>query len=124
LTRLDAKRKAAAYRADAAIPELLSLTERQAQILDKMSAAITELNALTRTAHAQQQTEAPSNRRIQVAILLATLAALLLSALGYVLPRDPTPAQPEPAAPPTSVAVPHVHGTSPSPRPPSRASPR
>src|SRR6266536_1333664 len=124
LVRLDAKRKTVAYRADTAIPELLNLTERQAQILDKMRAAITELTTLGRMAYAEQQTEAAFNRRIQIAILLATLAALLVSVLGYVLPRDPTPVSPEPVAPSTSMAVPHVRGTTLTPGPMSRTSPR
>jgi hypothetical protein len=124
LARLDAERKAAAYRADAAILELLNLTERQAEILDKMSAAIRELISLARMAHAEQQTEATFNRRIQIAILLVTLAALLFSTLGYVFPRVQTPIPPEPVAPSTTVAVPDVHGATPTFPPPSRTSPR
>jgi hypothetical protein len=107
LVRVKAERETAAYRADAAVPELLNLTERQAEILVQMNAAIDELTRLTRTAQAHQQAEGVFNRRIQWAVLLATLAALALGALGYFAPRQPTRAEPELQAPSGSVTVPH-----------------
>jgi hypothetical protein len=79
--------------------------EGQAQVLVSISEAIQELRSLARLSQVTQQAEASFNRRLQLAVLVATLLALLLSALGYFAPRE---ASPVPRAPVTTVAVPHA----------------
>jgi hypothetical protein len=105
----ETKRRAAADQANTAVPALVTLMEGQAQVLVGISEAIEELRVLARSSQASQQAEAAFHRRLQLAVLVATLAALLLSALGYFAPREaaPVPVSPAPA-PATSLTAPHA----------------
>lgn len=108
VVRREAQRRAAAYQADAAVPQLLTQIEGQAHVLVSISEAIDELLTLARSARVAQQAEATFNRWLQLALLLATLATLLLAALGYLDPREASPAAPARPAPTTTVAGPHA----------------
>jgi hypothetical protein len=108
LAEWEAERRAAAYQADAAVPQLLTLMESQAQVMVGISEAIEELRGLARSSQASQKAEAVFNRRLEVAVLAASLLALLFTALAYFAPREAAPAPPMPQAPPGTVAAPHA----------------
>ncbi len=92
LAQLQAERRVA-HEADQAILDLR----------DQFEQLVTIMQAVQQ----HQETEAQASRRLQVAALVATLAAtILLALLPYLFPPRSTTTPPNPTAPPSSVTVP------------------